>query len=522
MINKRINAKALLGLALLLIILGVSGALMNPGREPDKAISARIGDVAWNHEQHARMEEIPNCQVCHHTEREGTTNPRPCSTCHKIEDDHDLLIQADLFMDVIAEVYEDEHGPPPRVAFHAKCIGCHEAMEKGPAVCRDCHAPGSVGSHGRVTWNHYAHSRKYGIESEDGGARSECTACHHHDEEAELDGDFRPCSACHEPAAARGESTATGLEGIDNVTGMARHETAVHGECAKCHIGANPENDLRTCMDCHEPWQYEIEERQLPNLEEAMHQQCHECHNAEYGDLTGRMPSSCNGCHEADPSLLVQEDIGHVLWNHDRHGRYRDMECEECHHQNLPGEPNMACHSCHGTGLFDNPPMSEALTERCLGCHKEKETGLDRWEQLATEEPTVEFFQIEAPEGSFWWNHHSHALGDSFSCQECHHNILREDGVYVTARHTAGVWPESAKAIQSCDNCHGTEGPVEGSAAEGSEAPVLLEAFKKVCLECHTRLGGGPQEWEAFFAEPEIDWETILEKASETKEEAAR
>ncbi len=522
MIHKRINAKALLGLGFLLLVMGASGALMNPGREPDRSISARIGDVTWNHEVHARMVDIPNCQVCHHTEREGTTNPRPCSTCHKVENDHDLLIQADLFMDVVEQEYEGEHGPPPRVAYHAKCIGCHVAMEEGPMLCRDCHAPRSIGDHGSVTWDHYAHSRKFGIHAASGASHSKCIHCHHHDSEAETDADYRPCSACHEPAASRGDSTATGLKGIDGVTKVARHEDARHGECAECHVETNPENDTRSCKDCHEPWDHDVTQRELPNLEQAIHQRCQECHNAEYEDLTEQMPHTCNGCHQADPSWLVHEEFGHVLWSHARHGRYRDLECTTCHHQDLPGEPHLACSSCHGTGLFDNPPLGEALTERCLGCHQEEETGLERWDLMATEEPTVEFFEIEAPQGSFRWNHHAHALGDSFSCQECHHNILRENGEYVTARRTGKPWPETARRIQSCDNCHGAEGPVEDSAAEGSEAPALLEALQKVCLECHQRLGGGPQDWEAFFVEPRIDWETILEAASAHDQGATR
>ena len=522
MIAKRINAKALLALAGVLIAMGIAGALMGPGREPDRQIAARIGDVTWNHEQHARMEDIPNCQVCHHQEREGTTKPRPCSTCHTIDHDHDLLIQADLFMDVPEEVYEGEHGPPPMVAYHAKCIGCHEAMEKGPVLCRDCHTPGSSGSHGRADWDHFLHSRKLGIDATDDTGHSACVSCHHRDEEAVKDGDYRPCSVCHEPAAVRGQTTATGLQGIDGIADRERHLQAKHGECATCHVETDPENDARTCADCHEPWRFDVQERELPNLEQAIHQRCQECHNQDYDGLTDRMPLTCNGCHEADPSWLTGGDFGNILWSHKRHGMYRDMECTICHHQDLPDEPHMACRSCHGADIFDNPPLAEALSERCIGCHEERQTGLDSWDLLVTEEPTVEYFKIEAPQGDLWWNHHSHALGDSFSCQECHHNILRRDGEYVTSRRTGKPWPEAATKIQSCDHCHGEDGPRAGSAAEGSEAPALLAAYQKVCVECHTRLGGGPQAWEKFFEKPEIDWEKILAETPTEQEEGSK
>jgi hypothetical protein len=521
-IAKRINSKALLGVAGLLTLLGIVGALMGPGREPDAVLSARIGDVAWNHEQHARMESIPNCQVCHHQEREGTLQPRPCSECHRVEDDLDLLIQADLFMDLPERVYEGDRGPVPMVAYHAKCIGCHEAMAEGPIICRDCHAPGSAGAHGRVDWNHFVHSRKLGIDAAGGDAHSDCASCHHHDPDAEGDGDYRPCGVCHQPAVVLGQSSATGLTGFADAVEAAQHANAKHGECAVCHLVTNPENDGRTCSDCHQPWEFDLAERELPNLEQAIHERCRDCHHPESETLTDRMPTSCAGCHQPDPSWISDPEIGNILWSHKRHGMYRDLECDACHHQDLPDEPHQACGSCHAAGLFGSPPLRAALSERCIGCHREREAGIETWSHLVTEEPTVEFFEITTEEGSFWWNHHAHALGDSFSCQECHHNILRQDGEYVTTIRTGGGWPDSARAIQSCENCHGETGSVVGSVAGGTEAPTLPAAYRAVCLECHQRLGGGPQSWEEFFVEPEINWEAILEELPAANEEDSR
>lgn len=522
MIGREINARVLLGVAGVLIVVGTGAALMTPEREPDRAIGARIGDVEWNHEQHARMEDIPGCQACHHTERPGTTNPRPCSDCHRIEHEHDLLVLGDLFMEVPERKYEGEHGPPPMTAMHAKCIGCHEAMQQGPVLCRDCHHPGSAGAHGRVEWNHFAHSRKYGIDRDRGDARSDCAHCHHHDEEAVTDGDYRPCSACHLPAEVRGEEIATGLKGITGPGEPDRHQGVKHGECATCHTQVNPEDDLRTCLDCHEGWRYDPQADELPNLEQAIHENCRECHHEGYEGLTDRMPLTCDGCHEPDPSWLVGPKIGHVFWSHERHGRYRDLECTTCHHTDREGEPHLACRTCHGTGVFDNPSLKEALEKNCTGCHREKHTGLEHWDQLTTEEPGVKLFRIDAAEGSFWWSHYAHALGDSFSCQECHHNMLLEDGEPVTAKRAGLAWTEDATRFRGCGSCHGESGPVAGSPAEGSDAPPKPEALKKVCVECHRRLGGGPQSWEAFFEKPEIDWERIHAERAGSEVEATR
>jgi hypothetical protein len=439
-----------------------------------------------------------------------------------VESDRDLLIQADLFMDLPDPVYEGEHGPLPMVAYHAKCIGCHEAMALGPVLCRDCHAPGASGGHGRVEWNHFVHSRKLGIEAESGEAHSDCVTCHHHDDGAETDGDYRPCSACHAPAFTIDQPTATGLAGFATVAEAEKHAESKHGECADCHVETNPENDGRGCADCHAPWDYDVTARELPNLEEAIHERCRDCHHPDHPSLTERMPTTCQGCHEHDPSWLAAEGVGHVLWSHERHGRYRDLECDACHHMDLPDEPHLACRTCHGPQLFGSPPLAEALEQRCTECHRERQTGLEEWDLMVTREPTVTYFRIDDEADSFWWNHHAHALGDSFSCQECHHNILCEDGEYVTAQRTGKEWTDQARSLKGCVACHGPDGPQPDSVAEGTDAKDLLTAYRTVCLECHVRLGGGPQTWEAFFEEPEINWEAILTEPSAATEEEPR
>jgi len=452
------------------------------------------------------MKEIPNCQVCHHQDRAGTSRSRACSDCHKVRSEQDLLVQADLFSELDKVEYKDEIGPPPMVAYHGKCIGCHKAMKKGPVVCRDCHTPGSTGSHGSAEWSHFVHSRKMDI-GKDTGHETSCAVCHHHDQEAKTEADYRACSTCHDASSILGQPVATGLKGIDGVSEISKHQGAKHGECGRCHVEQNPEDDTRSCKDCHLPWKFDKENQERPNLEQALHQRCQECHNESNPEATVTMPLRCNDCHEHDPSWLSSPEIGNLLWSHKWHGMYREMECETCHHKDLPGERHMACRKCHETGLYDNPSFKEALSKRCIGCHLDEKTGLDQWDLLATDKPTVEYFRIESEEGSFWWNHHEHALGDSFSCQECHHNISRKDGVYLTSLRAKKPWPKEARRIQSCRNCHGEQGPVVGSPAEGTKAPPVGQVFREACVTCHQRLGGGPQSWEDFFAKARIVWE---------------
>jgi len=505
LVRRKIKAELLIGAAILLVAMGVGGVVLQPTLEPDRTIASRFGDVVWNHEQHARMEDIANCQVCHHEEEQGNTKARDCRTCHKVQESADLMIQADLFMEVEKKEYKDDNGPPPMKAFHGKCVGCHQAMKQGPARCRDCHAPVMSGMHGSVVWDHRTHSRKiFGV---DGEVEHDCVSCHHQDKNAETEADYRPCSACHEPLIAMGLDDRTGLVGIAGPEGDKRHEEAKHGECIQCHTEFNPEEDPRTCNSCHQAWKTDLEKKEIPSLEQAVHARCQECHNREYDELSVAMPVNCNQCHRPEPSWLEVPEQGHVLWNHKRHGQFRDLECVTCHHQDVAGEPHMACNRCHETGLYDNPPLEEALRKRCLGCHEEGKTGLTTWAQLSTDKPSVEYFKLETEQGSLWWNHYGHAITDAFACQDCHHNILRRDGEYVTATRAKRVWTQEDARLQTCRNCHGETGPVPHSVAEGTEAPSLDKALQKVCLECHQRLGGGPQTWESFFAQPAIDWE---------------
>jgi hypothetical protein len=211
------------------------------------------------------------------------------------------------------------------------------------------------------------------------------------------------------------------------------------------------------------------------------------------------MPVRCLDCHEPDPSRIGDLDVGLVLWDHDRHAKYGEgVTCTSCHHTDAIEQPHMACQRCHGTGLFDNPTFAEALRRRCLDCHRERDNGLVAWSQVDTDRESVDWYRYEDEDGGFWWNHREHAVAWSFSCRNCHHGTLRRDGEYVTAAKAEAAWTGPATEIRSCRNCHGDAGPVAGSPAEGSKAPAWNDAFQKICLECHRRLGGGPQVWEDF------------------------
>lgn len=525
--NRRIKVGLLLAGIVVLVGAGITGALVRPSLEPDMVVEARFGDVAWNHELHARHKEIGTCQVCHHKERPGTTEPRPCRTCHKPESNKDALVLGDLHAKpgtIAKPEYKDDKGPPPMTAFHGKCIGCHKAMKQGPVVCRDCHRQSFAGAHGVVEWDHLAHARRIDMRTGNGGKykdlKNNCVRCHHHDTEATTDADYRPCDACHKPAP----STGTESGGLKIATGVKAHERLKHGDCKRCHTLFNPEEDGRVCKDCHKGWVVDLELAKTtgprPAVEQAVHQRCMECHSKRNPERTKEMPIRCNDCHRPDPSVLADLEVGLIMWDHDRHGKYGDkMACETCHHADAPGQPHMACNRCHGTGLYKNPSVAEALRKRCLGCHEEKKNGLVSWEAISTDKKSVDIYRYETTnaDGSqqtFDWSHRDHATAWSFSCRNCHHGLLS-----TMAEKTGKAWEGEATHVQSCRKCHGAEGPVEGSVAIGTKAPKLDDAYKKVCIECHVRLGGGPQSWPDYFKVEPLDALGTIKHGSESTDE---
>jgi hypothetical protein len=477
--------EVLLGAVLVLVASGGAGMLVRPAQKPDQILRARFGDVVWNHDLHARLPEIATCTVCHHTERQGTTRPKPCGDCHTLFSNEEAVVMADLFMEQEQKTYSGEQGPPAMEVFHNKCMGCHKAMKQGPTGCRDCHAQAFSGTQGIVEWDHRTHARKMDMD---------CVKCHHQDRSATWDGEYRGCGGCHQPAA---------FKGMEFATGLAEHEDARHGQCYTCHTQYNPENDLRSCTDCH-PGLIPLSDDERPSIEEAVHVRCMECHNLAYQELKPSMPIYCTDCHKPDPSLILDEEMGPVLFSHKRHGEYGGMTCDRCHHTDVPGEPHVACDQCHGAGhLAHIPDLKDALFACCLDCHQEEGVGLCEWEDFKSTGADLQFFPLEGKEGNFYWDHRFHAVGLSLSCRDCHHNIIQKDGVYVTASRTGKAWPKEAGRIQTCRNCHGDDGPVLGSVAEGTGAKDLEAAYQRLCIACHERLGGGPITWEAFFESPQ-------------------
>jgi hypothetical protein len=114
---------------------------------PDKNEEIRLdvkgerGAVLFNHKKHETAAPDPNsphradpnatCIGCHHTRSSvGAPQLWKCGSCHLGEGD--TRNPRDRNFD---EVYSER-------AFHSKCVSCHQAYNKGPVACGDCHKGG--------------------------------------------------------------------------------------------------------------------------------------------------------------------------------------------------------------------------------------------------------------------------------------------------------------------------------------------------------------------------------------------
>ena len=77
------------------------------------------------HDEHNETAGIDDCAECHHVYEDGkriedeSSEDQSCSECHDLEGSNDQ--------------------PSLIKAFHLNCKGCHQAQNKGPIMCGECH-----------------------------------------------------------------------------------------------------------------------------------------------------------------------------------------------------------------------------------------------------------------------------------------------------------------------------------------------------------------------------------------------
>ncbi|MCK4691681.1 MAG: cytochrome c3 family protein [Desulfuromonadales bacterium] len=100
----------ILFIATTLVALATMTAIAGNNGPAEIKLSARMGDVAFNHAEHRQL--VPDCATCHHEGLEVGN----CHSCH-----------------------DAKTGPfKAKQVFHKLCKDCHK-NDAGPTKCKECH-----------------------------------------------------------------------------------------------------------------------------------------------------------------------------------------------------------------------------------------------------------------------------------------------------------------------------------------------------------------------------------------------
>jgi hypothetical protein len=408
-----------------------------------------------------------DCQGCHQTDFNNTTNPNhqslgittDCVSCHTTNPGWQpaLFPQHNQYFELLGQ-----H------ATITDCNSCHNGnYNLTSSECLQCH---QTDYNNAVNPNHVA-----------AGIPTTCQDCHnangwtpstfnHSTTGFTLDGAHAPlqCSSCH-------QGTLTGLD-PDCVS---CHQNDYNNAVNPNHIAAGIPT---TCQDCHSttawiPSTFNHSTTGFQLLGVHAQIQCSDCHQ---GTITGLSPN-CVPCHQSDynsaPNHVAQNyptncDMCHSFtgWtpstfdhnntNFPLTGAHLQLQCSDCHASGFTGTPT-ACFACHETNYNNTTNPSHTalqLSTDCETCH----TTNPGWAPAQ--------FPNHANYFPFVGAH----IAISNDCNTCH------NGDYNNTPNT-------------CYGCH------SDNFNSTTDPPHQTLNFSHDCLNCHTQNGWQPATFDHSF-----------------------
>ena len=335
------------------------------------------------------------------------------------------------------------HAPPwGRETMRDRCISCHiniaeelqstESLhsvlftENTAFTCKDCH-PDHRGADSKLTLldlNRFPHQATgFALNAHQKTRYGEPFSCEDCHGENIIKFDMNTCEKCHRE--------------IDQVFTQAHQET-FSKECLACHDGVDiysgdfdhnqltfpleGEHASLTCSKCH------LGNSSIKELQDTP-QECYACHY-EDDEHNGEFGESCAVCHT--PSDWEDATFDHSLSGFPLEGKHIDMECEDCHKNDI----------------------YEGTSSACVDCH------------LEDDEHKGEF---------------------GVACEQCHTSINWED---VTFDHALSNFPlDGAHITVACQDCHIDQvyqGTKTECAACHEDPAYHAGVFSADCITCHT------------------------------------
>ncbi|MDK2956960.1 MAG: hypothetical protein PWQ57_2456 [Desulfovibrionales bacterium] len=329
----------------------------------------KYGPVRFMHAKHAASLDN-NCALCHHYQPAGENAPETvaCRACHREAFNSTAAGKIGL-----------------KAAYHQQCIGCHQAMRKGPTDCAGCHAKSHVDHKDLVQLPDDPTPQQ---------VTKECLRCH---EEAGRDmlksahwlwRGPSPFTVEHRKEVMSGKATNT-------INNFCIAVPSNWPRCTSCHAGYGwkdasfdfkNENNI-DCLVCHDQTgSY----KKAPPAAGMPDPKTDLVYVAQHVGPSNR--ATCGACHfsggggDAIKHADMSSQLLHPDRNCDIHMGGYDFTCVECHTTNrhkiagrsssVPvAEGSRSCTDCHsdsphyGQTLLDHHLNMHCKTVACNTCH---------------------------------------------------------------------------------------------------------------------------------------------------------
>ncbi len=325
-------------------------------------------------ECHERTQFEPHAfSVEHHArsnfELTGRHLSLECEECHKDPAEGEPR----QFHD-IAQTCDDCHRDAHAGFFdrHARAVHAAPLAELMPDSCAGCH---TTETFARADDHSFDHERWTGFALHGAHAESNCEACHHPRDEADVTGrmfgrvadhygEFTGCKTCHNDPH----------RGLFDKKDMPKQIDG-RADCARCHVPSSfrafPNGfehgrwtgfELRgahrsaSCSACHEPLMEADSSGRTWGA--ARGTRCADCHTDPHaGQFRKNGTTDCRRCHDVGETFRADR------FDHDRHSRFplgdahKNVACAKCHKARKVGDESIVryrplrhqCVDCHGS-----------------------------------------------------------------------------------------------------------------------------------------------------------------------------
>ena len=439
-------AAALLTAAIILAIgLFKGGVLFSSG-----PLSAKTGEMVGGVPSHASIGG--RCSACHVAPWEADSMDDRCLACH------------------VAIAMELENAS----TFHGGLLAAETGFR-----CRDCH-PEHMGANASLTVvdpDRFPH---------------ELTGFSLASHRRMADGSAFTCADCHGEDLARfASATCAACHGDLDPAYMQAHEAAFGQDCLACHdgvetFGADFDHDLLAfplagrhvlvdCIGCHQ------DARSLADLQTTP-TGCYACHAGDDAH-DGRLGQDCAACHAT--SDWREATIDHDLTAFPLTGQHADVECQDCHADQVFANTPTNCYACHAG---DDAHEGQFGTD-CGQCHNTRD-----WQQATFDHSTTAFPLTGAHVDLPCLQCHTDSVfaGIPSRCAACHAEPEFHIGLLGSdcqSCHSTTAWvPARFDGAHTFPLAHGRAEPSTCQTCH----PVTLAAY--TCYNCHEHDPGEIEE----------------------------